>query len=935
MTLTTVSRPSSSASTYSRLDRVTTTMAAITPNTNEPISSSRRHHSPSISSSTTQAGESSWTGSSCYPHCSFCLVAEFDIDKGSTLSFQYPAPIGHDDYLLAELMLPDGVHARNEDWTVFFLPAGSEDARSQQTQHQQSQGNNTRLSSDDSRTVSSKGKERSRDDLFHVLNLVRTKHDNTVRRGALVKAIAVGTRHPFIHVFKPALLLALDDYFKSPSMDVLVRLFDSLNSLDLTAMPLFSREEKLILRASERRDLFDERFKDHVSTRSGSGLKHLTNMMDEESNLGDTSRSRSESTSTTQSSAEEVVAKGPSTTSTTGGTGRSTPLLPHRPSIASLRPGSNGSGMILKRRPSAAAQMQLQQSSSGLDGSHISLPNNAMWKRPNGAAVSSMATLGNGRVKDTHYWETSITYGKIQELPIRIPTDCFGEEVGEYSLIDLITTFSSTTPIGPMHPHLHSNGHLTPPLVILFNAITTGKRIVFLGHNQPANRVANHVLSACALGSGCGSVWRGVARRCFPYANLSTMDELEKVPGYIAGVTNPRFEDLHAWDLLLNIENGKMIIAKDMEPAPSVRTNTRPQLAEAFSSASLSSSTGFGPEGEVKIARTPSDTDILSSGAPSFTMASTIKGRGDRAAPVPEAKADAPENLFMEELLHAVAARFGERYIRSRISDWAANFIRQVIRHEEHFYGHSNISTQSQRFSNGQLGSGLVSIDREAETKDVIANALRVEAFRGTDSYRLYRQDEAIRERNRAITGFDLNHQISRLRKARKLPTGECELIFSTVTRATRTLDQFTELLSLLPPQKGGLTPFSSGLFHSSTIVRAATQDLLVRLTLHPVGKKFVQSLNLFHRLALARLLHDTQEVSQTVGPSQIDQTVTTTPTATFSTATPTMNSNGRESLSLTSGPTLSLPRDGLPIHDSSNSSLPHWSRSASPAVNL
>lgn len=29
-------------------------------------------------------------------NCSFCLLAEFDIDKGSTLAYQYPEPTGHD-----------------------------------------------------------------------------------------------------------------------------------------------------------------------------------------------------------------------------------------------------------------------------------------------------------------------------------------------------------------------------------------------------------------------------------------------------------------------------------------------------------------------------------------------------------------------------------------------------------------------------------------------------------------------------------------------------------------------------------------------------------------------------------------------------------------------------------------------------------------------
>jgi hypothetical protein len=444
MTRTALSSSSSdSINTYNRSGQEANTsmMEASTLNTASGMTGTptkmKPSHSPSHSAAT-QAGETSRASSSQYPHCSFCLVAEFDIDKGSTLSYQYPAPIGHDSHMLAELMLPDGVHARNEDWTIFFLPAESEDnvaVRLEQQQEQQQDSNRRNIN--DNASTSSKGKERSRDDLFYVLNLVRTKHDNTVRRGAMVKAIAVGTRHPFIQVFKPALLLALDEYFKSSSIDALVRLFDSLNSLDLSAMPRFTRDEKLILRASERRDLFEERFKDSPPLRTTSGLRQLTNLIDEADSRREESRSRSGSTSTTQSSYEESLAAKAVNSSTFGSSvgGRSTPHLPHKPSLASLRPSSNGSG-ILKRRPSAAAQIQLQQA-GGLDGSHMSLPNNAMWKRQNGSgvAVSSMAALGNGKVKDTHYWDTSVSYGKIQDLPIRIPTDVFDEEVGEVSLM--------------------------------------------------------------------------------------------------------------------------------------------------------------------------------------------------------------------------------------------------------------------------------------------------------------------------------------------------------------------------------------------------------------------------------------------------------------------------------------------------------------------
>jgi len=99
----------------------------------------------------------------------------------------------------------------------------------------------------------------------------------------------------------------------------------------------------------------------------------------------------------------------------------------------------------------------------------------------------------------------------------------------QYSLIQLIQTFSSATITGPLHPHLHSNGSLTHPIILLFNALVTGKRIIFLGHNRPAGQVSHYVLSACALGSGCGIILQGFIERAFPYANLTNRDEWESM----------------------------------------------------------------------------------------------------------------------------------------------------------------------------------------------------------------------------------------------------------------------------------------------------------------------------------------------------------------------------------------------------------------------
>lgn len=99
----------------------------------------------------------------------------------------------------------------------------------------------------------------------------------------------------------------------------------------------------------------------------------------------------------------------------------------------------------------------------------------------------------------------------------------------QYSLIQLIQTLSVATTTGPLHPHLHSNGSHTHPIILLFNALVTGKRIIFLGHNRPAGQVSSYVLSACALGSGCGIILRGFIERAFPYATLTNRDEWESM----------------------------------------------------------------------------------------------------------------------------------------------------------------------------------------------------------------------------------------------------------------------------------------------------------------------------------------------------------------------------------------------------------------------
>ena len=158
-------------------------------------------------------------------HVEYILVASFDIDKGPTMEHQFPVAITGDEHMLAELMLPDQAHVRNQDWTIFFLHKDTteEDEEAERKEERQRRRQRRRdraagiVHSDDEDLVEEDEEddegldddsEDSEDDsgegppLIYVLNLVNTKQDKTAKRGAVVKAMAICTRHPFLHIYK-------------------------------------------------------------------------------------------------------------------------------------------------------------------------------------------------------------------------------------------------------------------------------------------------------------------------------------------------------------------------------------------------------------------------------------------------------------------------------------------------------------------------------------------------------------------------------------------------------------------------------------------------------------------------------------------------------------------------------------------------------------
>jgi len=327
-------------------------------------------------------------------------------------------------------------------------------------------------------------------------------------------------------------------------------------------------------------------------------------------------------------------------------------------------------------------------------------------KRPdltrNGTKAHVVAHSTYSVPRDTREFETKVMYNGIP-IPIKVPVAISPETVGDFSLIKLIQTFSDPHTKSPqpfaLHPHLTTGGPYTHPIIVLVNAMLTQKRVIFLGHNRPSGEVAEAVLAACALASG--GVLRGFTRHAFPYTDLSKIDDLLKVPGFIAGVTNPTFENHPEWwDLLCDLPTGRMKTSNRIESAPITEglanfQQQNPTYANAINAASL--------------------------------------GTGDPTG----------DAIFMSDVLRSITARHGEGAIRAKWRDWVEKFTRIAAAFEESVYGASALYIGVEETEPGNQsvsGHGYVWADEQSKLKELAASVMRIEGWRNTRSYYSFKQ---------------------------------------------------------------------------------------------------------------------------------------------------------------------------------------------------
>ncbi|KAG2416904.1 hypothetical protein HFD88_008121 [Aspergillus terreus] len=711
----------------------------------------RRRSIEQITGSKRRRHKSQYPRDSPERHVEYILVASFHIDRGPIMEHQYPAPISGDESMLAELMLPDQTHVRSQDWTIFFLhkDTSGEDEDDESVRGKKKKKKRAEVSSDgedpEGNPEDDDGEglsEESSDDedeggegppLMYVLNLVNTKQDNTVKRGAVVKAMAICTRHSFLHIYKPLLLLALEDYFKSPYPETLASLYEAVNAMDLSLLPKLSLLERQILQASNSKDMFIEKFEQMIQQR----------MADE-----------------------------------------------GEPTDQECPPS-----------PKKAAPRYF-------------LP------------------------RDTHEFESRVVYHDIP-IPVKVPTVIWPEVVGDFSLIKLIQIFSgphATSPQAfPIHPHLTTSGPYTHPIIVLINAMLTQKRVVFLGHNRPSGEVAEAVLAACALASG--GILRGFTRHAFPYTDLTKIDDLLKVPGFIAGVTNPTFANHPEWwDLLCDLPTGRIKISSHIEPAP---------VTEGFL----------------------------------FFQQQNALNHGHHSHANSDPTGD---NLFMEDVQRSIANRYGENAIRAKCRAYITKFTRVAAAFEETVYGASNLyiigpneelspespsGLQADPLDPTTLrGHGYVWPDEATKQRELMASVSRIEGWRTTRSYYSFIQDIAtMYYPSRPIQKPDLHHHHDRLRNL-KLSPAEAGAIYQAISHAVKDYAGICQLLTVTPENQAGLFYLSMGLFHPDQTVREATVDLLERIAIHPAGRHFWAQLSRFVKLAYFRVKRERDAVHSPVG---------------------------------------------------------------------
>lgn len=581
--------------------------------------------------------------------------------------------------------------------------------------------------------------------LIYGISLVKTVHSENAKRGAQVIAISLLSRLPFVHVFKPILILAFDKYLKKQDLSILESLFVEINGdLDLSQLPELDIFQTKILRGGNPVPLFPEHTQD-VVTMEGKYFKPLT-------------------------------------------------------------------------KDVSTSNLKAKLTYSGL--------------------------------KST--WESHVSFDGIS-VPVKVPIDVYPGEVGEFSIMDLINTF---------HP-AQSKYSEPSGFMIIVHALLSQKRIIFLGAQISAKEVAKYVLAACAL---CSPILKGFENRAFPYISLHLVEYILSVPGFIAGVTNPAFQNHEEWwDILCDIPTGRIFISPNCQsysPYGPLLTNSLHPPSSQLNSSGSDISAGTKDKEKELVAR---DLD------------------------------------FMRQIHKLMAKKFDEYTIRQKISFYVGRFVDIAMASENVVPRGSSFSLTSpmRSFKSSPLGSPRLSsssIDNlespksprifirpgsnadisgknesgypalygpPIKRKEILAYSRRVHAWKSTISYRIFmdeqnisknfdaevfensamkRSSDASEADSKAGNIEDFSQMIALLKSNQQVDSFQLGTILKQISQSIEKQDMLHRFLSYFPFSDGGLYPLSELKTHENEYVQIVLGNLISTLKNTSIGTSFLNS---------------------------------------------------------------------------------------------
>lgn len=384
----------------------------------------------------------------------YILTAEFHVDKGPSLLHQFPRELpGLNNLIfLPELMIPDQIHKRPEDFTLFLLYRNQTTGQFQYLNDKFCEPNP-----------------------YYLYTIVNNLTNQQVKRGSIIKSLSIITKLSYFKNFNPLLLITLDKYFENNDYLILQELYSSVNDKN------FAITNKSTALVNGKRKHHPDKANADVNDISIIKKLLITSILD----------------------------------------------LPINDKIYYDEAFRNKLLEIDQNNPDLFIR------------------------------------------KDLSY--NSIIDFNSMKIPIKIPMINLPDNVGDYlnptdlnfkaNLIQLLNAKLATE---YLNYDLTIYGLQTPPIILLINAILTGKKIIILSYDKSSGFIIDFILMILKTITG-GGILAGLLSNynVFPMLDVSKIDFLEKCEHFLAGTINPFFKNTeNLWDLLYDLDSNEIYLSK-------------------------------------------------------------------------------------------------------------------------------------------------------------------------------------------------------------------------------------------------------------------------------------------------------------------------------------------------------------------------------------